>query len=203
MAASDVAICNIALGKLGAKTITSLTEDNKSARACNKYYTHVRDLVLRAHDWNCASVYVSLGSLADTPIADDWDYRYQLPVDPYCLAVREMPDAKTAPYKIVGHILYTNETPPIIIRYTRRITVATEMDELLVDVIACKLAEQMAYDLTHSASLADRMERKYVMSMIDAIDANIVEASAPYTNTSPFERDKNVMTNSWANAGRE
>jgi hypothetical protein len=202
MVESDVDICNIALGKLGADVITSLTQNSKSARLCNKYWAHVRDLILRGHDWNCASTYASIASLADVPIPDDWDYQYQLPVDPYCLNIRELPDAKTAPYKVVGRTLYTNESSPIVIRYTQRMTNVADMDVLLVDVIACKLAEQMAYDLTHSASVADRMERKYAMAMIDAIDANIIEVDAPYTIASPSERDKAVTTKSWTGAGR-
>jgi len=202
MAGSDVDLCNIALGKIGAAVITSLTQDSKSARACNEHFNHIRDLVLREHDWNCASLYASIAALADTPIPDDWDYQYVLPVDPYCLSLREMPDAKVAPYRVVGRKLYTNESSPVTIRYTQRMTNVAEMDPLLAEAVACKLGMQIGYDLTHSVSIANRMEDQYDTALMNAIDANVIEVNAEYTITSPAERDAAVMTNSWDKTGR-
>jgi hypothetical protein len=54
--ASDVAICNTALNRLGANTITSFTENSKEARLCNAEYEGIRDQVLRSHPWNCACI---------------------------------------------------------------------------------------------------------------------------------------------------
>ena len=48
------AICNSALVALGASEITFLTDDNERARLCNRLWPTVRDMVLRAHVWNCA-----------------------------------------------------------------------------------------------------------------------------------------------------
>ena len=45
---SVVGICNLALTKLGAARITSLTDDTKQARALNAIYEATRDAELAA-----------------------------------------------------------------------------------------------------------------------------------------------------------
>ena len=50
---SVVEICNEAMDLLGAATITSLDENSKEARLCNRRFSTVRDAVLRSHPWNC------------------------------------------------------------------------------------------------------------------------------------------------------
>lgn len=52
MAAVDVA--NSALVKLGARTITALTDNKPTAEACNERIDDCRKTVLRAHPWNFA-----------------------------------------------------------------------------------------------------------------------------------------------------
>lgn len=54
MASTSVDICNAALIKVGAETITALSDNNKRARACNERYADIRDVVLAAHPWNFA-----------------------------------------------------------------------------------------------------------------------------------------------------
>ena len=46
-----VSICNLALQRVGAKTISALSEDSTAGRACNRVYTQARDSELRAHPW--------------------------------------------------------------------------------------------------------------------------------------------------------
>jgi hypothetical protein len=55
MASSDIEICNLALSRLGADTITSLTADaTKEDRLCNQFYAQFRDELLRSFAWNFA-----------------------------------------------------------------------------------------------------------------------------------------------------
>lgn len=54
MATSDVAICNLALAKVGGESITSLSDSNKRANLCNIIYPAARDRLLLAHRWNFA-----------------------------------------------------------------------------------------------------------------------------------------------------
>ena len=49
MASTFVSISNRALTLLGAQPITSLSDDTKEARSCNRMFEQSRDQVLRGH----------------------------------------------------------------------------------------------------------------------------------------------------------
>jgi hypothetical protein len=53
--ATDVSICNLALSRIGANTITSLTANAvKEDRLCNQFYAQFRDELLKSFAWNFA-----------------------------------------------------------------------------------------------------------------------------------------------------
>jgi hypothetical protein len=83
---SVVDICNEAMDLLGAATITSLTENSKEARLCNRKFELTRDAVLRAHPWNAAIARAELAANSVGP-AFGFTHQFQLPADPYCLRV--------------------------------------------------------------------------------------------------------------------
>lgn len=64
---SVVEICNEAMDLLGAATITSLDENSKEARLCNRRFSTVRDAVLRSHPWNCAITRATLSQDGTPP----------------------------------------------------------------------------------------------------------------------------------------
>src|SRR5690348_16933869 len=74
MASSKVAVCNNALGELGEKAITSLSDAKESARLCNLFFDDVVRFVLREHDWGSASKRQQLSRLAAAP---DFGFAYQ------------------------------------------------------------------------------------------------------------------------------
>ena len=84
MATSEVEICNRALQKIGAKRITSLTQDAPNARACNVAYFVLRDMELRNHPWNFSIKRAELAADATPP---DWGRQnsFTLPSDFLCL----------------------------------------------------------------------------------------------------------------------
>jgi len=80
MASTAITICNLALGKLGAARIISLTEASPEANACSIHYEQTRNEVLRAHRWNFAITRATLTELASAP-EFGWAHQYQLPND--------------------------------------------------------------------------------------------------------------------------
>jgi hypothetical protein len=54
MASNDYDIVNLALIRLGANTITSLSDGSRNANAANTIYSIIRDEVLRSFDWGFA-----------------------------------------------------------------------------------------------------------------------------------------------------
>ena len=105
MATSVVQIVNNALVRIGANSITALTENSEAARAANVIYEQVRDATIRDHVWNFAVKRVQLAQDTETP-AFEYSYQYALPSD--CLRVLQMQE-KTMVYKIEGRKLLTDE----------------------------------------------------------------------------------------------
>lgn len=83
--ASQVQICNLALGKLAQDiTITSLTERSKEARVFARLWDPMRDLVLADRLWPWAMKAQRLAVAAEAPLPG-WGIRYSRPGD--CISV--------------------------------------------------------------------------------------------------------------------
>ena len=166
---SVVDICNEAMDLLGAATITSLTENSKEARLCNRRYETVRDHVLRAHPWNCA---ITRRTLAKDSAAPDFGFtnQFTLPTDPYCLRVLSFWNSNVnndlAPYdsnvmfKIEGRKILSNEGT-CKITYIARITDTEQFDTLLSSAIAHRLAGETAYAITGSNGVSQAVMALY------------------------------------------
>lgn len=155
---SEVDICNLALYAIGEDDrIDSLTEDSKNARFCNLFYVPVRDAVLRSHPWNCAIHRRIITPLSETPVSD-YDYQYQLPVNPYCLRVLQVGEKDDSiEWVIEGRRILTNEGTNIKIKFIKRITDTNEFDPLLIDVISIKLGIKLVMPLANDKSLVDSL----------------------------------------------
>lgn len=162
--ASQVDICNMALTSLGHKTITSLTEATETARKCNIYYQQAVDAVLRAYPWNCAMARASLVRLVDTP-AFGFAYKYALPQEPYCLRALQL-EEKYMKFKVEGRTLLCDYSSAKLL-FIKRI-VAAEMDPLLVDAVAARLAAELAYPLANSHTLQANMWKVYETKVHEA-----------------------------------
>lgn len=57
---ADVDICNLALGRIGASTITALGEGSDESDQCDLYYVPTRQALLRSHPWGFALKWVDL-----------------------------------------------------------------------------------------------------------------------------------------------
>jgi hypothetical protein len=149
---SVVGIVNSALIKIGADTITSLTDDSAEARAANAQYEKLRDEVLRAHPWNFAIARQSLARLAEAP-PFGFTWQYQLPSDG--LRVLFMNDGRAA-FEIEGRRLLTDEGEAHVL-YVRRVTDPNEFDAMFREALAYRIAADLAYPLANSTTLAAKV----------------------------------------------
>ncbi len=81
--ASEVDICNAALGELGdTATVVALVPPSGSIQAvhCARFYPMARDEVLESHTWGTVTKRVSLALLSETP-PSPWAFVYALPTD--------------------------------------------------------------------------------------------------------------------------
>jgi hypothetical protein len=177
MAVSDVSICNLALQKLGAARIVSLSDDSRNARSCNAAYEQMRDRELRAYRWNFNKAWSGdLAADATAPTHPDYGYAFPVPTD--FLNLR-LPADNTLDWILARHggrrAVLTNDSGPINVPYGCRITDPTEFDPLFVDALACKLAWHMAEEITQSNQKKADAANEYKMAIAEARRANSFE----------------------------
>lgn len=80
--ASEVDICNVALGHLGDEAeITAITPPDGSAQAshCARIYPMARDELLESHNWRFAVKRATLAVLTNADQPQEWAYTYAYP----------------------------------------------------------------------------------------------------------------------------
>lgn len=166
MAASDVAIANLALSKFGEKRITSLTDNTPEARQINAIYSEVRDQLLDMHPWRFALVRANLALLTATPLYG-YSYQFQLPAD----TIRVVSAENNVEFSIEGDKLLTNSTT-IKITYIARITDPSKFPPRFVQAFAALLAVEIALAQTHSDTIRARLEKAFFVTLRKAQHAD-------------------------------
>lgn len=169
--ASEVDICNLALGHLGDNaTVASLDPPEGSAQAehCARFYPIARDSLLELHDWGFATRRVQLAQLSNT--WEQWDYAYARPAD--CLRVLAVIDPNATDDYTSTTGVYTNNVPragaltspqpyateinddgaeviltdldDAVARYTALVTDTTKFSPLFVMALSWHLASMLA-----------------------------------------------------------
>lgn len=155
MSQSVVSVCNLALAKVGAARISSITQDTRSAILLNSIFESKRDEVLRRGKWKFATKRAELAPNSNTPDFE-YDYEYDLPND-YLGPVDTYPD--TVDYVIENGKILSNEDT-LDFAYIYRVTDPAAWDTSFCEALACALAAEAAYALTQSVTLADKLEKE-------------------------------------------
>lgn len=150
-ATSDVAICNLALQLLGARRVTSLTEDSPNARSMNSCYTMLRDSELEKHPWRFA---MSRAQLAASPIKPAFHFAnaFPLPADNLTLILPRWRIALD--WVIENHegqpSILTNDAAPLNINYVAQIADPTLFPTSFCRALAAALAAHTCEEITQS-----------------------------------------------------
>ena len=148
---SEVSICNLALSRLGEESITALSDNTPQAIECNRLYAITRDMELRGHNWNFA---IRRADLAADTTSPSWGYdnRYRLPADFLKLVEVESTDQWRVEAGNAGEsgsfFVLTDLSDPIYIRYVARVTDPAVFDPLFINMLAARLAMDLAPKLT-------------------------------------------------------
>lgn len=183
--ASDVDICNRALQKLGAKRISSLSQDSTNARSCALAYPIVRDKLLRAHFWNFA---IKRAELAASGSAPSWGRAnsYQLPSD-FLKMAPHYPEfnPNDLDWVIEGTQVLSNDAGPIHVRYVARITTPGLFDSYFCEALATDLAYELCEEITQSNGKKQGLLQDKRDIIVDAKLANAFDnvASQPPEDT--------------------
>ena len=162
-----VSICNLALQKLGAKSITALTEDTTAGRECNRVYEHARDSELRAHPWNFARTRTSIAASSTDPVFG-YAKQYQLPSD--CLRI--LPTSANDDWQIEGRMILTDDTSPLQLVYIKKVTDPNDFDALFVELLAARIAVEITEKVTQSNTKKAGVQAHYEMVRKEARRVN-------------------------------
>ena len=176
--ASELFVANIALQKLGAGAISSMSEDKREAVLVNSCYALMRDLELRAHLWHFSKTRQVLAPSATVPAFGN-QKAFQLPTG--CLRI--LPPSRDVDWEIelidnVPHIL-SSEGDTLLLRYIKRVTDATVFDPLFVDMLACRIAWHLCEAVTQSNTKKDSIKDDYKLARNMAKKINAFEAPSP------------------------
>lgn len=152
--ASEVSICNIALGHLGDEaTVTSIDppEGSQQAEYCATFYPLALDAILEDYGWNFSAKRRALVLLDEDP-PESWGYAYAYPGD--CVRVRAVvaPDATddtdSAEYIVEAlsdgaKVIYTN-VENAVVKYTYRCTDTGKYSPTFVLALARRLSAFLA-----------------------------------------------------------
>lgn len=140
--------------------MSSLEEESLGAQLCSQFYPEIRDEVLESHYWSFATRYVLLARLPEAP-PFGFAHAYQLPAD--CLRVCYLKGGNA--FEVVeGRTLYTDSKPAEAV-VTVQVTEPMHFSAQFVEVLARKLAAELAVPLMNSTKLEKTMMQKYLAAL--------------------------------------
>lgn len=181
---SVIQIANRALTKLGSARITSIDDDVKAARSVKSCFEDLRDDELRAYRWQFAMKRTSLAALATAP-AFGYLYQYQVPSD--FLRIDMCDDrypstimdnyigTEYLDWILEGNKILTDIDAPLKLRYIARIEDPNQWDVNFREALACRIAAELAEDLTQSNQKRQLAWEEYKIAINKAIKSNSIE----------------------------
>jgi hypothetical protein len=163
--ASEVDICNMALGHIGQDAnVSAIDPPDGSAEAdhCARFYPMARDEILESHAWRFATRRAQLAAVDVPDEVDSWDYAYQLPnqcIRPLAVFLPESTDDTAAQDFTVetdstgNDILYTN-VEDAVLKYIARVEDTTKFSPLFTIALARLLAHYLAGPITKASKMA-------------------------------------------------
>lgn len=182
--ASVIQVANRALTKLGSARITSIDDDVKAARSVKSCFEDLRDDELRAHRWQFAMKRTTLAALSTAP-AFGYEYQYQVPSDFLRLDMVDdrFPSVvmdnyigtEALDWILEGNLILTDIEAPLKLRYIAQITDPNAWDASFREALACRLAAELAEDLTQSNQKRQLAWQEYKEAISKAVRTNAIE----------------------------
>ena len=174
MVTANEQVCNMALARIGAGTVSDIDSPTSTAeKQCNLFYTQTRDELLREFPWPFATTRAQLNQATGDNYSG-YDYKHQLPNN--CLYVQGLVDTDTyedssEDYLIEDNVLYADITP-VIIKYTKEVTEPAFFDALFIEAFVLKLAAKLAVALSGDQQKEAMMIQQYMLVMQQANKAS-------------------------------
>lgn len=162
--ASNVQICNLALIRLGEMSISNIDAPytNDKERKLAAIFSHWRDVEQASYPWAFCRKRVELAQTSSTPTFG-WSYTYQLPSDYSSNPIT----SDGSPFQIEGDKLLSDQSS-LFLGYTAKITDPSLFSPEFTELLVCRLALELSYSLTDSATLTASMLELYKKAEIRA-----------------------------------
>jgi hypothetical protein len=214
--ASEVEICNLALGNIRAGSINSFTESSLQAQQCKLKYPYLRDMLLEDVPWNFAHKVDTLALLTDDLF--NWVYAYQYPSD--CLHINRLilnfeefgdtgdgvtrtrhieeiytPDldaqVKYEIQNVDGNRIIAANEPGLRVSYRKRITDPNLFSTLFIQTLSYLLASELAIPIVGGTDVG----RQLRADSFKIYQAYLSEATASTKNEEYVEpRDSDFIS---------
>jgi hypothetical protein len=180
-------IANAALDLVGQTQILSLDDSTSAAKKCKLHIYQAAREVLKLGKWKAARKESVLAQLTTAP-AFGWAHAYQLPND-YLRMVRfndvDPSDVTIPTYDIQGRQLFTDETTASLTYIADLSAAGNDISVLgpeLIELIAIKLAQKMAWSFQQARTLKESLEQEYMIKRRAALAADAQETKNPLVN---------------------
>jgi len=205
LATSDTQIINLALIRVGAATIGSLTDQSREAEIAKKIYDPLRRELLESHLWNFALTRKTLGKLANGP---DFGFEFYYAISSDVLRIIEFNGGESgtvgAGRPTVGidliplwkveydpstdtRVIATNDSKAEIL-YVHDIKDVTQYKPTFLEAFASRLAVEFSYVFTNSVNLTDSLQTRFEKKLALARSFDAQEGS-------PQQVDANLWLN--------
>lgn len=165
----ELTVINRALMLLGADTVTSIYAPYRPVQIARESIDSVLAQILSLHNWKFASKHVSLTGVS----VEGW-FRSDLPAD-FIRVVRVLP--KRALYRIQGRQLWSDHET-VTLYYVFNADVE-QLPEWLYELVALKLAQNMAFAVTKDGGMMQFLEAKFQEQLRICKNIDSQSASAP------------------------
>lgn len=188
---SIVEICNMALGHIGMKSISSVDEASENARKCKLFYEPLRDTVLRGCAWNFATAYEELAVLDES--IPGWRLLYSQPNR--CLSVRKVfsESSLTNPIPVNHKIILSPDSKVKAIaadlegawvEFTYQVTDPSMFDAQFIEALSYRLGAALAQPLAGNIQMGQGLLQMSTTIMDSAKLSNAREGSQQKPNYS-------------------
>ena len=172
--ASEVSICNQAIGRLGGTLIISLADESTEAKLCAANYPQIRDVVMQDRAWTFATARFVLPQVAqssDEANANQFDFKYLIP--PAVLTIiragEEKDDRRVnpTPFRVEGQFIVSNAAI-MFVKAIVQVTDPNKMSPMFRQALTIRLASEICVALTASVKVQQSLFQEYQNLLLNA-----------------------------------
>ena len=167
-----VDVANMALARIGARSIATLGDNSVEARACNRLFNVARDMMLGAADWSFATAVNPLTASGNTVLPFPWTAEYLRPVSniksrylvPLVLTENNLGNDDRVPFAegvtiaggVLASVIWTTINPAALV-YTFQVTDPNLWNPGFVSAFSIQLASEIALPITGNGQIAQAL----------------------------------------------